>query len=103
MYNVRMSRRYTVSQVRERLSDALDEADRGTPVTIERRGVRYRLVRVAAEPEKRTVRRRPRIQILDPAVAAGEWRWDWAPGQPLAFVDTRTTRKKRWFCSIPAR
>ena len=91
----KMSKRYSVSQVRERLSDALDEADRGTPVTIERRGVRYQLARVAAEPEKRSARRRPRITILDPAVAAGAWRWEWTPGDPLTFIDTRTSRRKR--------
>ena len=33
-----MSKRYTVAAVRERLADALDEAEKGIPVIIERRG-----------------------------------------------------------------
>ena len=96
MYNVRMSKRYTVSQVRERLSDALDEADRGTPVTIERRGVRYQLRRVPEPEQQRPPRKRASyFKILDPAVAAGQWSWEWTPGQPLKFVDTRKRRPKR--------
>ena len=95
MYNVHMSKRYSVSQVRERLSDALDEADRGTPVVIERRGVRYQLTRMAAVTATRPSRRRPRIKVLDPAVTAGQWRWDWLPDGPLAFVDGRPGRKGR--------
>ena len=49
MYNVRM-KRYTVAQVRERLSEALDSAEAGKPVVIERRGVRFRLE--AARPAR---------------------------------------------------
>jgi len=95
MYNVRMSKRYSVSEARERFSEILDEADRGTPVAIERRGVRYQLTRVAAAQERRPARRRSRIKILDPAIASGEWRWQWTPGRPLEFVDTRQSRKNR--------
>ncbi|MEX2271429.1 MAG: hypothetical protein WD690_08170 [Vicinamibacterales bacterium] len=83
-------KRYTVSQVRERLAEALDEADRGLPVVIERKGVRYSLkVEKPAAP-----RRRPRksiITYMDPAVEAGQWTWDWRPGG-LRFRDRR--RKK---------
>jgi hypothetical protein len=70
-------KRYTVSQVRERLSEALDEAQKGVPVIIERKGVRYRLT-----VDKRTSTRKarqPHIEILDPAVANGQWTWDWTP------------------------
>jgi hypothetical protein len=88
-----MSKRYSVSEVRERFADALDEADRGAPVTIERRGVRYQLTRVTAEPGKRAVGRRPRIKVLDPAVAAGQWAWEWSPGGPPVFADTRKKRR----------
>jgi hypothetical protein len=72
-----MSKRYTVSQVRERLSDALDEAENGLPVIIERRGVRYRLTRIDEERALRSRRRAPRIAVLDPAVADGRWSWAW--------------------------
>ena len=68
-------KRYTVSVVRERLAEALDAAERGVPVFIERKGVRYRLSVEPATPQRR--RRPSRIQILDPAVENGTWRWDW--------------------------
>jgi hypothetical protein len=66
-------RRYTVAQVRERLSSALDEAERGIPVVIERRGVRYVL---AVQSNKKESGRRPSvIETKDPAVARGQWTW----------------------------
>lgn len=80
---------YTVSQVRERLSEALDEAERGSPVVIERRGVRYRLTLDEEKQPKRRRKREPMFEYLDPAVAAGQWRWDYTPGQGLTFVATR--------------
>jgi hypothetical protein len=68
-------KKYTVSLVRERLSDALDQADRGEDVFIERRDVTYRL---SVEKPRRSRRSAvPRIEILDKAVDAGEWTWDW--------------------------
>lgn len=64
-----------MSVVRERLSEALDEADRGVPVIIERKGVKYRL---SVEPKTapRRSRRKPRIEVLDPEVLEHGWRWD---------------------------
>lgn len=76
MYTVHVSKAYTVSSVRERLSDALDEAELGVPVFIERRGVRYQLS-VAPAASRRPSRRKPRIEVLDPAVAEGRWTWEW--------------------------
>jgi antitoxin (DNA-binding transcriptional repressor) of toxin-antitoxin stability system len=75
MYNVQVAKEYTVAAVRERLAEALDEAERGEPVFIERRGVTYRLS-VEPKPRRRTSRS-PRIDILDPALEAGQWTWDW--------------------------
>lgn len=83
-------KRYTVSQVRERLSDALDEAEKGVPVVIERKGVRYRLT--VEKLHKPAARRRSRIEILHPAIEAGQWTWDWTPNG-LSFRDTRPRRK----------
>jgi antitoxin (DNA-binding transcriptional repressor) of toxin-antitoxin stability system len=60
-------KRYTVAVVRKRLAEALDEAERGEPVFIERKGVRYRLSLDTAKP--RRTRRTSRIQVVDPAVA----------------------------------
>jgi hypothetical protein len=71
---------YMVSTVRERLSEALDEAERGIPVFIERKGVRFRLS-VEAPTRSRKPARKPRIEVLDPAIDDGQWTWDWAPGQ----------------------
>jgi hypothetical protein len=68
-------KRYTVSLVRERLSEALNEADKGVPVIIERKGVRYRLA--VDKPARARKATQPQIEILDPAVADGQWTWDW--------------------------
>jgi hypothetical protein len=78
VYNVHM-KKYTVALVRERLSEALDRADRGEPVLIVRRGVTYRLS-VERPPTYRKARA-PQIEILDRAVDAGQWTWDWSDGQ----------------------
>ena len=67
-------KRYTVALVRERLAEALDEAERGVPVIIERKGVRYRLSVDAPKPSRKA--RRPLIEILDRRVADGHWTWD---------------------------
>jgi antitoxin (DNA-binding transcriptional repressor) of toxin-antitoxin stability system len=79
-------KRYTVSLVRERLSEALDEAEKGVPVIIERKGVRYRLT--VDKPARARKTRRPNIEVLDPAVAEGQWTWDWTP-KGLRFRDKR--------------
>jgi antitoxin (DNA-binding transcriptional repressor) of toxin-antitoxin stability system len=79
-------KKYTVSLVRERLSEALDEAEKGVPVIIERKGVRYRLTVDRRAPARKT--RKPNIDILDPAVAAGQWTWNWTP-KGLRFRDKR--------------
>ena len=64
--------------VRERLSQALDEAQRGEPVLIERAGVTYRLSVEGAAPRSR--RRAPLIDVLDADVSGGSWTWDWDAG-----------------------
>jgi antitoxin (DNA-binding transcriptional repressor) of toxin-antitoxin stability system len=83
-------KRYTSSQVRERLADVLDAAERGEEVVIERRGVRYSIrAEGRAQPARRS--RKPMIEILDPTVAAGEWTWNWRPGG-LTFAARRRRR-----------
>ena len=74
MYDMK---RYTVAQVRERLAAALDEAEQGVPVIIERKGIRYRLSLDTPKAARRG-RREPRIRPLDPAVEKGTWTWDWS-------------------------
>ena len=64
--------------VRERFAEALDNADRGEPVFIERRGVTYELtVRKAPGRRKKTS---PQIDILDKAIVEGNWTWEWEKG-----------------------
>lgn len=64
--------------VRERLAEALDEAQAGHPVFIERRGVTYRISVEA--PGAKTRESHPRsIEILDAAIERGAWVWEWNP------------------------
>jgi len=80
MYHVHaMNRRYTVARVRQHLSDALDEAEKGVPVIIERRGTRFQLS-VAPAQRSRSIRRKPRIEVLDATLVEGRWSWDWSQG-----------------------
>jgi hypothetical protein len=52
----------------------LNEVEQGTPVVIERRGVQY-VLRVEPSRRSRKRKRRSAIEVLDPAVATGQWRW----------------------------
>ena len=71
-------KKHSVSLVRRRLAEALDEADRGRPVIIERNGVTYRL---SVERRRRPApKASPSIEILDSAVADGNWTWEWTSG-----------------------
>jgi antitoxin (DNA-binding transcriptional repressor) of toxin-antitoxin stability system len=67
---------YTVAQLRKRLADVLNEAERGVPVVIERRGVRFVLKAQPAPARRQT--RTSVIEIIDPAVTEGQWEWTWA-------------------------
>jgi antitoxin (DNA-binding transcriptional repressor) of toxin-antitoxin stability system len=73
---------YSVAMVRERLAEALDDAQAGRPVFIERRGVIYR---ISVEPAAKRARpAKKAIEVLDPAIEKGTWSWDWSPrGQAL--------------------
>jgi antitoxin (DNA-binding transcriptional repressor) of toxin-antitoxin stability system len=86
LYSVRINR-YTSSQVRERLADVLDAAERGEEVVVERRGVRFV---IRAERARRSGRnaRQPMIEILDPAVAEGAWTWTFKSAG-LTFLSKR--------------
>lgn len=75
-------KRYTAAQARARLSDALNDAEAGTPVVIERRGVRFSLVRESSAPEgSPPPKRSSLVEILDPAVERGQWTWAPARGR----------------------
>lgn len=78
MYNVHV-KKYSVAMVRERLSEALDRAEQGNAVLIERRGVTYELtVRKTRARQKKPARQ---IEIHDASlVTSGQWTWDWKAG-----------------------
>lgn len=80
-------KKYSVAMVRERLSEALDQAERGNPVVIERRGVTYELT--VQKSARRKKRRTPQIEILDRALITGQWTWDWQDGE----LQIRTCRQ----------
>ena len=72
LYNVHMSR-FTASQARQNFANVLNQAAGGQSVTIERGKLRFRLVLDERRRAPRTAR--PVIEILDPAVANGDWTW----------------------------
>jgi antitoxin (DNA-binding transcriptional repressor) of toxin-antitoxin stability system len=92
MYNVHM-KKYGVAMARERFSQVLDQALGGEPVYIERAGVLYRLS--VDKPKKPARRRKPYIDVLDPAVEAGLWTWDWSPGKLRVRSRVKGARRKR--------
>jgi len=85
-------KRYTSAQARQRFADVLDEAERGEAVVIERRGVRFRLE--AERSASRSFKGKQLIRPLDPAVARGEWTWEWEPGK-LTFLSVGRRRRSR--------
>ncbi len=69
-------KRYTTAQARQRLAEVLDAAERGQPVVIERRGVRF-VVQTQRRRRQTPGGRMSIIASLDPAVASGAWTWAW--------------------------
>jgi hypothetical protein len=84
-------KKYSVSVMRERFAQALDEAQRGEPVFIERKGVRYRLSVDA--PKKAAPRTKTIFAAVDSAVESGQWSWDWTPGT-LVFRGRSRARRR---------
>jgi len=85
-------KRYPVSMARERMADMLDEVERTGAAVIERGDVQY--VITVKRPAKRSRVRTAIIEVIDPAVAAGQWRWDWAGGN-IAFKASGLRRRRR--------
>jgi len=73
-------KRFTTATAKQRFSLLLDAAERGESVIIERRGVRFRVQPERQATSKKT-RRKPIIEIIDPAVAKGVWQWEWKPDE----------------------
>ena len=89
VYNVHAMTHMKVAEARARFGEILDEAEKGTPVLIERRGVRFRLI---AEPEDRSnAPEVPLFEFVDTAVMTGQWTWK-AGAKGLSFAPRRKRR-----------
>lgn len=75
-----------VAEARARFGEILDEAERGAPVVIERRGIRFRLIAERERPGKRS--ETALFDFVDPAVLTGQWTWK-AGARGLAFSPRR--------------
>ena len=89
MYNVQM-KYLKVAEARARFGEMLDEAEKGSPVVIERRGVRFRLIAESNRSPKGA--KRGVFDFVDPAVTSGQWTWAARPGGGLAFAPRRKRR-----------
>jgi prevent-host-death family protein len=78
-----------VAEARARFGEILDEAEKGVPIVIERRGVRFRVV---AEADARTrVSGEKLFSAIHPAVMAGQWSWMAGP-KGVRFAARRKRR-----------
>ena len=89
MYNVLIMKHMKVAEARARFGEILDEAEKGTPVVIERRGVRFRLVAERQRPS--TGSKAAVFDFVDPAVVAGQWSWK-AGATGVTFAPRRKRR-----------
>jgi antitoxin (DNA-binding transcriptional repressor) of toxin-antitoxin stability system len=90
VYNVHTMKDLKVAEARARFGELLDEAAKGRPVSIERRGVRFQLIAQSAGAPKRS-KVTPLFEFVDASVAAGQW--SWKPGRKgLAFAPRRKRR-----------
>jgi antitoxin (DNA-binding transcriptional repressor) of toxin-antitoxin stability system len=81
-------KRYSTAHARKHLSDVLDFAEAGEPVTIERRGVRFAIV---AQTRKKRQRARKIFDWVDDVTASGNWTWSWTTDG----VSLQARRKKK--------
>lgn len=76
-------KRYSAAQARQHLAELLDAAERGEPVIIERRGVRFALGTAATKVRAKRVK--PLFEVVDPALLDGQWTWESGP-DGLSFL-----------------
>ena len=81
---------YKVAEARARFGEVLDDAEKGIPVVIERRGVRFRILAEPVVSPKAAKASKAVFDFVDPAVADGQWTWKTGK-RGLAF----TPRKRR--------
>jgi prevent-host-death family protein len=72
MYNVHTMKFLKVAEARARFGEILDQAEAGSPVVIERRGVRFRVV-VDHSPKAAAP---AGFAFVDDAVIDGQWTWE---------------------------
>jgi len=77
-----------VAEARARFGEILDEAEKGTDVVIERRGVRYRVV---AERARSAPAAADLFESVDADVLSGQWTWK-AAKAGLVFKPRRKRR-----------
>lgn len=79
-----------VAEARARFGEILDAAEKGLPVVIERRGVKFRVVaevaRTAAPADEAL------FAFVDPAVASGQWTWRASASRGVEFAPRRKRR-----------
>jgi prevent-host-death family protein len=77
-----VTKRYTASELRARLSEALDEVERSGEVVVDRGNRTFRIVTADAAKSK-AKRRRLDFELTDDRLLQG-WAWEWrGPGRPL--------------------
>ena len=87
-------KRYTASQLRAHLSEALDEVERGGEVAIDRGKQTFRIVAARATGTSKRRRRRLDFELIDERLLSG-WSWEWqGPGRPMK-LRVRGPRKRR--------
>lgn len=89
VYNVQNMEHLKVAEARARFGEILDEAEKGMPVLIERRGVRFRLVAEKGPPSKAS--KSALFDFVDAGVMTGQWTWK-ASAKGLAFAPRRKRR-----------
>jgi len=89
VYNVQIVTHLKVAEARARFGELLDEAENGTTVVIERRGVRFRLVAETGGPS--ATPQKPLFDFVDAGVMSGQWTWK-AGATGLAFAARRKRR-----------
>jgi len=89
VYNVHIMTYLKVAEARARFGEMLDEAEKGTPVVIERRGVRFQLIAETDSPS--ATPKKPVFDFVDAAVMSGQWTWKPA-AKGLAFAARRKRR-----------
>jgi len=84
-------KRFSAAQARQQFSAVLDSAERGEAIVVERRGVRFCLH--VESGKRRSKHRAPVIELLDPAVASGNWTWKWG-SKGLRFWARKKRRRR---------